>query len=125
MSDETNVSGYDTLSQPMGSRLRVVREQAGLSQAELATRVGVETASIAAWERDERQPRANRLVMLCGVLDVSLKWLFEGREDAHMGHEDDSLDAVRAELERLRGSLEDAAELAASLAERVEALDKR
>ena len=110
--------------QPIGSRLRVARENAGLSQEELAGRISVEAASVAAWENDEREPRANRLMMLCGVLDVSLRWVFEGVEDAHMA-QDDQLPYIRGELDRLASLLAEVQHLVSALGENVAALENR
>jgi DNA-binding transcriptional regulator YiaG len=77
MSDTSDTRNLMASNQPMGARLKVAREKAGWSQRELAQRLGVELDSIAAWERDDREPRANRIMMRCGVLGVTLKWLLE------------------------------------------------
>ncbi len=122
MSDTSDARNLLVTGQSTGPRLRVAREKAGLTQQELAQRVGVERASIAAWENDERQPRANRVIMLCGVLDVSLKWLLEGREDAHMAQEEEALPVIRSEMGRLRSILEEATALAGDLCTRVDSL---
>ena len=74
MIDATSMHDVRSVEQPIGPRLRVARENADLTQASLARRLGVETGSVVAWENDERQPRANRLMMICGVLNVSLKF---------------------------------------------------
>lgn len=62
----------------MGGRLSRARDAAGMTVAELARRLGVKTSTIQAWESDRSQPRANRLTMLAGVLNVSLSWLLHG-----------------------------------------------
>lgn len=62
----------------MGGRLLRARDGAGLSIQELARRLGVQVSTVQAWENDRSQPRANRLSMLAGVLDVSLSWLLHG-----------------------------------------------
>ena len=41
----------------IGARIRAARERAGLSQEELARRVGVSRPTIGTWERDEAEPR--------------------------------------------------------------------
>ncbi len=84
MDEVTTMRDVKEIPQPFGPRLQVARENAGLSQAELARRVGVMVGSIKAWETNTHKPRANRLQMLAGVLDVSLPWLLEGRENAYM-----------------------------------------
>lgn len=61
-----------------GDRLAGAREAAGLSQDALAEQLGVQIDSLDAWENDLREPRANRLNMLSGLLGVSLRWLLTG-----------------------------------------------
>jgi len=99
----TTLSQLDRIPQPLGPRITVARENAGMSVEELATRLGVTRASVAAWEADERTPRANRLLMLSGVLNVSLTWLLEGRENRRMeGSGGESLDEVASRIEAAR-----------------------
>lgn len=61
-----------------GDRLARAREFAGMSQAQLARRLGVKTATIRNWESDRSEPRANRLQMLSGLVNVSIIWLMTG-----------------------------------------------
>ena len=56
----------------MGSRIENARLAQGLSTRQLATRLGVKPATIENWERDRSEPRANKLLMLGGVLNVSV-----------------------------------------------------
>ena len=62
----------------LGDRLAGAREAAGLTQEELATRLGVRHETLAGWEDDVADPRANRLQMVAGMLNVSLMWLLTG-----------------------------------------------
>jgi transcriptional regulator with XRE-family HTH domain len=55
------------------------REQAGMSQKQLAKRLGVKHSTITSWEQDLSEPRANRLSMLSGILNVSFSWLLTGK----------------------------------------------
>ena len=86
----------------MGPRIRIAREHAGMSVEELASHLGVLPESVAAWESDERTPRSNRVLTMAGVLNVSIAWLLEGREDARMGDSEPSLEDLRTRLETLR-----------------------
>ncbi len=61
-----------------GDRLTGAREAAGLSQEELAQRLGVRLETLASWEDDMADPRAHRLQMVAGMLNVSLMWLLTG-----------------------------------------------
>jgi transcriptional regulator with XRE-family HTH domain len=58
-----------------GDRLAGAREAAGLSQEDLAQRLGVRLTTLQNWEDDLAEPRGNRLQMLAGMLNVSLRWL--------------------------------------------------
>lgn len=64
-----------------GDRLAGAREKAGLSQRELAERLGVKLTTLRHWEDDLAAPRANRLQMLAGMLSVSLTWLLTAQGD--------------------------------------------
>ncbi|WP_316013079.1 helix-turn-helix transcriptional regulator [Roseobacter sp. HKCCA0434] len=88
-----------------GDRLAAAREALGMTQNELARRLGVKPATIVNWEDDRAEPRANRLSMLAGILGVTLKWLISGQGEGP-GVETEPLDAdalaLLAELRRIR-----------------------
>ncbi len=103
MPDATTIYSAAPDADTLGGRLSRARDAAGLSTAGLARRLGVQTSTVQAWENDRSQPRANRLSMLAGVLDVSLSWLLHGvgegpSEDGPAG----PADAVTIQLERLK-----------------------
>lgn len=64
-----------------GDRMAAARESAGLTPGDLARRLGVKEKTILSWEEDLSEPRANRLQMLAGLLNVSLMWLLTGQGD--------------------------------------------
>jgi transcriptional regulator with XRE-family HTH domain len=70
----TEVPDMDTL----GGRLSRARDAKSMSVSEVAGRIGVKPQTIAAWESDRSEPRANRLVMLAGFLGVTPTWLMHG-----------------------------------------------
>ena len=76
-----------------GDRLAGAREAAGLSQEDLAQRLGVRLTTLQNWEDDLAEPRGNRLQMLAGMLNVSLTWLLTAEGDGL-----DSPDATQAQL---------------------------
>lgn len=61
-----------------GDRVAGARERACMSQEDLARRLGVKLKTIKAWENDLAEPRANKLSMMAGLLNVSLLWLLSG-----------------------------------------------
>lgn len=62
----------------LGDRLALAREHQGLSQSQLARRLGLRVQTVRNWENDRSEPRANKLQMLAGVLNVSMVWLLTG-----------------------------------------------
>ncbi|RYH02312.1 helix-turn-helix domain-containing protein [Salipiger sp. IMCC34102] len=69
---------YSDEAATFGDRLTAAREGAELSQDDLARRLGVKTATLRSWEEDLKEPRANRLATMSGMLGVSLRWLLTG-----------------------------------------------
>ena len=69
---------YGPEAATFGDRVAAAREQAGMTQAALAKRLGVRLATLRSWEDDHSEPRANRLSMLAGLLNVSMRWLISG-----------------------------------------------
>lgn len=59
-------------------RLKIRREKLGLSQKDLAERIGVSTNTIQSWERDTF-PKGDALILLSEQLKCSIDWLLTGR----------------------------------------------
>ncbi len=68
--------GNHTPSAPFGCRLRRLREQAGLTQRDLAIAVGVTTSMVLRWERRGAIPSAARVPQLAAVLGAPPEALF-------------------------------------------------
>jgi transcriptional regulator with XRE-family HTH domain len=114
---------YSDDAATFGDRLTAAREAADLTVEGLATRLGVKVSTLAGWEQDLKEPRANRLQMLAGMLSVSLTWLLTGQGDGLPPPGDDAVAdmdarAVLAELRDLRLSM-------AASADRLARLEKR
>lgn len=58
---------------PFGQRLHTLREQAGLSQQQLAERLGLTQRAYAHWERNPVALRPEQLLSLAEVLNVSVE----------------------------------------------------
>ncbi|MCP1167301.1 helix-turn-helix domain-containing protein [Limimaricola litoreus] len=113
---------YSETAATFGDRLAGAREGAGLDQEALATRLGVEISTLQAWEDDMDEPRANRLQMLAGMLNVSLSWLLTGRGDGpEAPHAETAphLSDVLSEMRVLRTEMMQAAERMARLEKRL------
>lgn len=65
----------------LGSRIRQLRLEAGLSQAALAERCGVAYQQLAKYERGENGVSAARLFLLAEALCASPATLFDGLEE--------------------------------------------
>lgn len=70
--------GYDDAAATFGDRLALCRDRQGLTQAQLARRLGLKVSTVQNWESDRSEPRANKLHMLAGFLNVSMTWLMTG-----------------------------------------------
>lgn len=109
---DAQVNWYSDDVATFGDRLATAREAAGLNQSQLARRLGVKLATLRGWENDVSEPRANRVQMLAGMLNVSLAWLLTG--DASEGgapvagtgsNTPDQVSAVLQDLRMLRAEL--------------------
>lgn len=60
-------------------RVRELREQRGLTQEELADRLGVEPPAVSKWERGLAFPRPDKLVAMADIFDCTVDYIL-GRE---------------------------------------------
>ena len=88
---------YSDDNATFGDRLVAAREAASMSQRELARRMGIKEKTLRGWEDDASEPRANKLQMLAGVLNVSIMWLLSG-EGTGLG-DPDQVDEMPAEVQ--------------------------
>jgi len=121
---ETGGGWYDAETSTFGDRMTGAREAAGLSQADLARRLGVKAKTIRGWENDMAEPRANRLQMLAGLLGVSIMWLLNGKGDGIDGPEQvaevpDDLAEILKDLRTMRVEQTRIAERTARLEKRL------
>lgn len=87
----------------LGGRLWRAREAVGMSETALAKALGLKKETLRAWESDRSEPRANKLVTLAGLLNVSPTWLLYGIGDAPQADTlADELGILRAQLQRIR-----------------------
>ena len=118
MSD-TTTDWYGPDAATFGDRVAAARENAGMSQGQLARRMGVKKSTLVGWEQDLSEPRANKLSMLSGLLNVSMSWLLTGEGDDLSGPTEDTLGediaAIARELRSLREDLRAQAERAGRL----------
>ena len=102
------VDWYGPDAATFGDRVAAAREQAGMTQAVLAKRLGVRLDTLRAWEDDRSEPRANRLSILAGLLNVSMMWLINGEGEGIEGPAEpigEGMSDVLAELRGLRADM--------------------
>ncbi|MEC9432062.1 MAG: helix-turn-helix transcriptional regulator [Pseudomonadota bacterium] len=85
-----------------GDRLAAAREALGFTQSQLASRAGVRLATLQNWESDRSEPRANKLQMIAGLLNVSIIWLLTGVGEGGVQPEPAGDAARRSTLAELR-----------------------
>lgn len=77
-------------SSAVSARLRAAREQAGLSQGQVARMLGLHRPSVSEMEAGRRRVRAEEIARLARIYGVSVAWL--------MNTEDTSAQRARIEL---------------------------
>ena len=121
MSETKTSDWYSDEIATFGDRVAAVREGQGLSQKGLAKKLGIGLKTLEHWENDVAEPRANKLQMLSGVLNVSMPWLLtgEGQAPDEVLEEDPfDLNDVMTEMRVLRMQMSQAAD-------RIGVLEKR
>ena len=126
MTQSTTDDWYGPETATFGDRLAAAREAAGMEPRQLARRLGVRLSTLEGWENDVSEPRANRLSMMAGLLNVSIIWLLTGEGEGVAGPEDKAtitpeVNDLLAELRDLRGQIMKASERLARLEKRLRA----
>ncbi|WP_418538478.1 helix-turn-helix domain-containing protein, partial [Phascolarctobacterium faecium] len=61
----------------MGARIKAARRKVGLTQTELAGKLGISFQSIAQWENDLRNPKLETLQKIASALEIDVTELLE------------------------------------------------
>ncbi|MEO1612845.1 MAG: helix-turn-helix domain-containing protein [Pseudomonadota bacterium] len=125
MAEDYSESDFSNAYATFGDRLAAARDSLGLTQGQLAKRLGVKKVTIVNWEDDRAEPRANRLQMLAGILNVSLVWLMTGEGDGvayEVDQENATAEAALRELSEIRSEQRRLAERAGRLEKRLRTL---
>lgn len=114
MTAETQNDWFDPDATTFGDRLAGAREAAGMTQKEMAQRLGVKLKTLQGWEDDVTEPRANKLSTVSGLLNVSLRWLLmaegDGPEAPADAEENADVTAMMTEIRALRTQIVGSAE---------------
>lgn len=63
----------------LGQRIAVMRRQTGMSQAQLAKKLGISPSAVGMYEQGRREPPLDILVALSGILGVTTDYLLTGK----------------------------------------------
>lgn len=122
----SEVDWYGPDMATLGDRIAAAREAAAMTQAQLARRLGVKKATLAGWEQDLSEPRANRMSMMAGVLNVSIMWLMtgegEGTDAPDVDHVPQNMRDLLNELRQMRVDMRETSERAARLEKRLKSI---
>ena len=107
MSEEMTKDWFDPETSTFGDRVSGAREAAGMTQKQLAKRLGVKLVTLRNWENDMAEPRANNLSMLAGLLNVSMMWLLDGTGEGvdpvqDVSREEKDMNEILAEIVDLK-----------------------
>jgi transcriptional regulator with XRE-family HTH domain len=105
MTDMDSTDWYSADAATFGDRLAAARDAANLTPDAFARRLGVKLATIQNWENDHSEPRANKLQMISGMLNVSMRWLLTGEGEgieSPIAVDDGDLHKALADLARMR-----------------------
>ncbi|MCB5199581.1 Helix-turn-helix [Loktanella sp. DSM 29012] len=114
---------YSDDAATFGDRLTAARDAAGMSVSDLAKKLGVKTGTVSAWEEDLKEPRANRLSMMAGMLNVSLGWLLTGEGEGVAAPDD--VVSIAPEISELLSQMRDLRMSIARDADKLARLEKR
>ncbi len=59
----------------MGQRLKELREEAGMTQKEVAAKLGINSVTYLHYEKSQRQPSLSMLADMAKLFDVSVDYL--------------------------------------------------
>lgn len=132
MTTDTATSGtttdwYGPDAATFGDRLAAARDAAGMTQGDLARRLGVKLKTLQSWENDVAEPRANRLSMTAGLLGVSMVWLITGEGEGLPAPEEAAaagpdLNAILLDIRAVKIQLQAGSEKLSRLEKRLRAM---
>jgi transcriptional regulator with XRE-family HTH domain len=95
------MSAAGTQRDSIANRLRIAREQAGLSQGQVAKLMGLHRPTVSQIEAGQRRVTAEELPLFAQHYRVSMSWLTK-TEDSDKDTVDPQLELAAKELQRLK-----------------------
>ena len=121
--DPVESDWYGTDMATFGDRLAAAREHAAMSQSDMAKRLGVKVSTLRKWEQDLSEPRANRLSMMAGLLNVSIMWLLNAEGEGISGPDDGSY--IAPDIQETLNEIRDMKTVMKTSSERLARLEKK
>ena len=75
----SNERGQDAMKKTLGMMISSLRKEKGMTQLELAEKMGVTDKAVSKWERDLSYPDLNSIPKLAEIFDVSVEDLMQNR----------------------------------------------
>ena len=91
----------------LGSRLKVLRQEKGLTQKEVAKLIGTTDVSIGRYEMDARVPKADILNSLAKLYDVEIDYLLTGKEETEQPLNDRDKKDIEKDLKKIMDDFRD------------------
>lgn len=92
------MTDLDSRRAAIATRLRAAREQAGLSQGQVATLLGLQRPSISELEAGRRRVSGEELTRFAEIYNVSISWLMKDESEVS----DPAVELAARELAKLR-----------------------
>ena len=91
----------------LGSRLKALRQEKGLTQKEVAKLIGTTDVSIGRYEMDARVPKADILNSLAKLYDVEIDYLLTGKEETEQPLNDRDKKDIEKDLKKIMDDFRD------------------
>lgn len=62
-------------------RLKTLRKEAGLTQVDIAEKLGISQPAYASWERGVKKPTQENLIKIAQILSVSIDYLLDNSDE--------------------------------------------
>lgn len=101
-----NIDSDIFLSMTLNERLKALRLEKGVGQAEIAAVADVAIPTVSEWETGKKSPKRKNLVKLAEYFDVTLDYLVQGIELKDISQQEESLIKLyRKAPEALQGAV--------------------
>ncbi len=69
------------MNKNVGNKIRELRKNAGMTQSELADRLGISPSAVGMYEQGRREPDSNMLLKICSVFGTSSDYILGKAEE--------------------------------------------